>query len=82
MLDLEYPTSLSHLLRILWHKDVKKAFSLSNPDGYFYLLYLKTCIKLLTLNFLISGLTIMASCLYANYSGRGTTLDANTATLF
>lgn len=78
---MEYPSSFSHLLRILWQNDIKKAFSLSNPDGYFYMLYLKTCIKFFVLNFLISGITMMAICLYANSSGRGS-LDAESASFF
>lgn len=81
LLDLEYPSSFSHCLKILWQNDIKKAFSLSNPDGYFYMLYLKTCIKFFVVNFLISGLTMMAVCLYANSRGRGD-LDAESATLF
>ena len=43
---MEYPTGFSHLLEILYKTDEKKMLSLSNPDGYFYLFYIKTCIKL------------------------------------
>ena len=44
--EMEYPTGLLHLLKILFKTDEKKLLSLSNPDGYFYLFYIKTCIKL------------------------------------
>jgi len=63
---MEYPTGIWHLLKILWTKDEKRAFSLSNPDGYFYLLYVKTIIKFLTLNFVLSGVVIMTVCYYSN----------------
>lgn len=43
---MEYPTGFSHLLQILYKTDEKKMLSLSNPDGYFYLFYIKTSIKL------------------------------------
>jgi hypothetical protein len=69
--SIEYPTGLWHLLKILWNLQEKKAFALSNPDGYFYLLYLKTIMKFLLANFLTSGLVMMAICYYSNNIGKG-----------
>ena len=44
--EMEYPTGLMHLLQILFKTDEKKMLALSNPDGFFYLYYIKTCIKM------------------------------------
>jgi hypothetical protein len=44
--EMEYPTGFWHLIKILLKTDEKKMLALSNPDGYFYLYYIKTCIKL------------------------------------
>jgi len=49
MLSLEYPTGVWHLIKILAGTDDKKMLSMSNPDGYFYITYLKTCLKFFTL---------------------------------
>ena len=57
------------MLQILWSKNEKKMFSLSNPDGYFYLLYLKTLLKFFTLNFLVSGVTMCVVCYSSNTPG-------------
>ena len=64
MIQLEYPSSLSHLIKILLKSDEKKVLGLSNPDGYFYLYYIKSCIKFFSIVVLIGG-TSMA---YVNYS--------------
>ena len=63
---MEYPTSFFHLLKILFKTDEKKLFALSNPDGYFYLYYIKVCIKFFLVNFVISGLTIAYLCYKSN----------------
>lgn len=60
-----------HLLSILWSRGEKKTFALSNPDGYFYLLYLKTCFKFFSLNLLISGGAMMTICYLSNLKGKG-----------
>jgi hypothetical protein len=51
---MEYPTGFFHLIKILFKTDEKKMLALSNPDGYFYLYYIKTCIKMF--------LTIIVCC--------------------
>ena len=66
-MTLEYPTSLSHLLKILFRTNEKKLLSLSNPDGYFYLYYIKTCIKFFFFVILISGIPMSYLC-YVNNS--------------
>jgi hypothetical protein len=43
--EVEYPTGFFHLISILLKTNEKKMLALSNPDGYFYLYYIKTCIK-------------------------------------
>lgn len=68
---LEYPTSFRHLLKILWQIHEKKAFALSNPDGYFYLVYLKMLIKFFLCNFVISSGVVMGICYYSNSKGKG-----------
>lgn len=70
-LQLEYPESFWHLMKILWNLQEIKAFALSNPDGYFYLLYLRTIIKFLIFNFFISGATMISICYYSNKKGQG-----------
>lgn len=37
----ERPTSWQHCISLLWSMDERKKLLLSNPDGFFYLLYLK-----------------------------------------
>lgn len=71
MFELEYPTSFRHLLKILWTIHEKKAFALSNPDGYFYLLYLKMLAKFFFCNFVISGGVVMGISVYSNSKGNG-----------
>jgi hypothetical protein len=39
----ERPTSWTHCIKLLWSTDKRKTLLLSNPDGYFYLLYLQRC---------------------------------------
>lgn len=68
---MEYPTSFWHLVKILFKTDEKKLFALSNPDGYFYLYYIKVCIKFFLVNLLISGLTVAYVC----YSSHADVLD-------
>lgn len=53
--EMEYPTGFIHLMKILLRTDEKKMLALSNPDGYFYLIYIKTCIKLFALIILLSS---------------------------
>lgn len=65
-LNLEQPQSFKHLLHLLWTKCEKKMFHLSNPDGYFYLLYLKTLLKFFTINFLVAGSAMFFLCYYRN----------------
>ena len=77
----EYPEGFIHLLQILWSKNEKKMFSLSNPDGYFYLLYLKTLLKFFSLNFLVSGVTMCLVC-YSSNLEKGGELDMDTAPYF
>ena len=79
--NLEYPEGLWHLLNILWSKNEKKMFSLSNPDGYFYLLYLKTLLKIFSLNFIVGGVTMSVVCYSSNYTNGGE-LDVDTAPYF
>lgn len=54
-----YPRNLSHLLEILIKTDDKRVLSLSNPDGYFYLFYLRCLIKLFTIIFVLFGAPMM-----------------------
>jgi len=60
--NVEYPEGFGHLLQLLWTKNEKKMFSLSNPDGYFYLFYLKTLLKFFSVNLIISGVTMSLVC--------------------
>ena len=46
LVDVEYPTSFAHLTKILLKTDIKNWLYLSNPDGYFYYIFIKICIKL------------------------------------
>mmetsp|Transcript_42371 Transcript_42371/g.65034 ORF Transcript_42371/g.65034 Transcript_42371/m.65034 type:complete len:172 (+) Transcript_42371:796-1311(+) len=46
--SLEYPSGFRHLISILVSTDDKKQLAMSNPDGYFYLLFLKTCLKIIS----------------------------------
>lgn len=59
---VEHPKNLSHLIKILWKTDEKKQLSLSNPDGFFYLYYLKTLIKLFTVMLIFTALPLMIYC--------------------
>lgn len=61
-MNLEYPKSLTHLLKILYRTNEKKLLSLSNPDGYFYLYYIKTCIRFFFFVILISGIPMSWLC--------------------
>jgi hypothetical protein len=60
--EMEYPTGIWHLLKILFKTDEKKMLSLSNPDGYFYLYYIKTCIKLFATIILLSSFWLSYIC--------------------
>jgi len=62
----EHPKSLSHLLKILWKTDEKRQLSLSNPDGFFYLYYLKTLIKLFAVMLIFTAIPIMVYCYKSN----------------
>lgn len=53
---MEYPTGLFHLIQILFKTNEKKMLALSNPDGYFYLYYIKTCIKCFFCIMVFSGI--------------------------
>lgn len=66
MIDLEYPRSCSHLLKILFRTNERKLLGLSNPDGYFYLYYLKACIKLFFFITVFGSVTI-SFLSYASY---------------
>jgi len=54
------------LLAILYQKDITKMFAFSNPDGYFYLLYLKRSLQFFVMTSLVSGSTI-ACVSYMNF---------------
>ena len=60
--EMEYPTGLIHLIHILFKTDEKKMLALSNPDGYFYLYYIKTCIKMFLCIILSSSLWMSLIC--------------------
>ena len=46
----EYPTSFLHLVKILLKAEFKDWLFDSNPDGYFYIYFIKTCIKFFTIS--------------------------------
>lgn len=60
--EMEYPTGIFHLIQILFKTDEKKMLALSNPDGYFYLYYIKTCIKMFFCIILSSSLWMSLIC--------------------
>ena len=62
LIDLEHPTSFWHLVKILVKTDVKQLFALSNPDGYFYLVFIKTSIKFFSLALLVAGFPMSYVC--------------------
>ena len=70
VVDLEYPTSLGHLIQILFKTDEKKMLGLSNPDGYFYLYYIKTCIKFFSIVILAGGFPTAYICHKTNTNGQ------------
>jgi hypothetical protein len=55
LVDLESPTSFIHLVKILIKSQEKNLLANSNPDGYFYLYFIRVCIKILTSAISISG---------------------------
>lgn len=66
IINLEYPQSFSHLLKILFRTNERKLLGLSNPDGYFYLYYLKACIRLFFFITVFGSVTI-SFLSYASY---------------
>ena len=66
IINLEYPSSFTHLIKILLRTNERKLLGLSNPDGFFYLYYLKTCIKLFFFITVLGSVTISFFC-YASY---------------
>jgi hypothetical protein len=47
LLNMEKPRSWSHLIKVLFQIDELKYLKEQNADGYFYLLYIKTCFQML-----------------------------------
>lgn len=72
---MEYPNSFSHLLKILFRTNEKKLLGLSNPDGYFYLYYLKACMKI----FLIMAIFGSVSIGFLSYASYKQDLKKNPA---
>lgn len=66
LIDLEYPTSFWHLVKILRNTNEKKVLALSNPDGYFYLFFIKTAIKFFCAALLLAG----SAMWYTNHYSR------------
>lgn len=54
LVDVEYPTSFSHLVKILYKTEIKHWLYLSNPDGYFYFLFIKICVKFFICSLVVS----------------------------
>lgn len=54
-INIENPTGIVHLFKILFRTNIKSALSLSNPDGFFYLQYLKFCILLFFIAFVFGS---------------------------
>lgn len=57
----EYPRNFCHLLTILIKSPVEKLFANPNPDGYFYLLFIRTCIIIFLITSIFSG-TLNSLC--------------------
>lgn len=54
-IDQEDPKSFCHLLSILIKTDNKKLLGSTNPDGFFYLEYIKICIQMFTVIIMFGG---------------------------
>lgn len=66
MQEAEAPTDFLHLLSILWKTDELKLFALANPDGYFYLRYLMTCLQMFLATSLIGAAPLAYKCYVEN----------------
>ena len=55
----ERPTSWSNCIQLLWSLNERKTLLMTNPDGYFYLLYLKKSAQFFSVLFLLSTLILI-----------------------